>query len=541
MRKVIGCLLIISLFCLFFHGSVAKAAMGDHSGNLTGATWYWPLHGFSSAAEAYADVTSSYGHRGSPYNADHRGVDIAAEKGTPVFPVRGGTVSQVHSVTYGTGGRYVIIDHHDGYFSVYMHLSRIHVSLGQSVDVNTKIGAVGASGNGSETYYGYHLHLGIHYGSAFTFECSVNPCPSGYTAKGDSFSAVGGRPVGSATITYVIRPEDLDPPAAPNIRVAEHHAAGDPVTVTWDPVDGAASYRYYVSEYPEAYAYQESVRSGSTHDTSVSLSQLPAGEYSAFIHAESTFGVCSAQSNWGSFTVEQPEYIPVKTASYDGRTYALYDDTLSWSSARRLCERLGGHLVTITSQEENAFVQELVQAGAHDRYWLGAHNDSPWDYQNSSYAYEWVTGEAFSYADWADGEPNGSGTDAQTEHFAHMVKTCSSQWNDTYNTDKSNGFICEIEPAPTAPRTTSTVTRSGNACRVVTQLERCPSSGNVFVAGYKDGRFAALTTAPCRTESVTCTLYGDIDAVRVIVLDGATMASLCGVEDIPSSQWSTAE
>jgi len=180
-------------------------AMGDYGGNETGATWYWPIHGYSSASSAYSKITSSYGFRGSSYQNYHKGVDIGESKGTSVYSVRSGTVSEINNSISGSAGRYIIINHNDGYYSIYMHLSKINVSKGQSVSKSTIIGAVGGSGYGSESYYGYHLHLGIHYGSSFNWECNVNPCPSGYTRVGNSLqSSNGGYPVGSASISYVI-------------------------------------------------------------------------------------------------------------------------------------------------------------------------------------------------------------------------------------------------------------------------------------------------------------------------------------------------
>ncbi|MBR3870241.1 MAG: peptidoglycan-binding protein [Clostridia bacterium] len=215
MRKYLLKLTTI-LMCIVFTASTITAspafAAGDYDGNITKARWYWPIHDYTSTTSAYSRIISSYGYRGTDpsenkvYNRYHYGVDIAQSRGTVVYPVRKGIVHTVDNNTAGAEGRSIVINHEDGYFSVYMHLSKISVfKEGQKVDINTPIGSVGGSGDGTETRYGNHLHLGIHYGSSYDSSCNVNPCPQGYTRKGNSLQETnGGRPVGSASINYYL-------------------------------------------------------------------------------------------------------------------------------------------------------------------------------------------------------------------------------------------------------------------------------------------------------------------------------------------------
>jgi hypothetical protein len=62
---------------------------------------------------------------------------------------------------------------------------------------------------------------------------------------------------------------------------------------------------------------------------------------------------------------------------------------------------MAGHLVTITSQEENAFVAALATTG---NYWLGAHQDPP--ESPAAAGWRWCTGEPWSSLAWHPGEPN---------------------------------------------------------------------------------------------------------------------------------------
>jgi murein DD-endopeptidase MepM/ murein hydrolase activator NlpD len=86
----------------------------------------------------------------------HTGVDIPRPAGTPIFAAAAGTVVRtVHSrVGYGL---HVVIDHHNGYTTLYAHASAIHVSVGQRVNQGDVIASVGRTGNST----GNHLHFEV--------------------------------------------------------------------------------------------------------------------------------------------------------------------------------------------------------------------------------------------------------------------------------------------------------------------------------------------------------------------------------------------
>ena len=83
------------------------------------------------------------------------GVGIAAGIGTPVKAVESGTVRLVGQ--FGTYGLTVVLEHGNGYYSVYSHLESAAVKLGASVRKGGVIGAVG----GQNSDYGPHLHFEI--------------------------------------------------------------------------------------------------------------------------------------------------------------------------------------------------------------------------------------------------------------------------------------------------------------------------------------------------------------------------------------------
>lgn len=125
-------------------------------------------------------------------------MDIPADRGTEVYATRSGTVVSVHSSNSGSAGRYVIIKHGkipvDGdegkdFYSKYYHLQSIKVKVGDAVTEDTVIGTVGGSGDGSDSCYPNHLHFELCYGGTKSSVYSFNPCPSGYTRRGDTFKA----------------------------------------------------------------------------------------------------------------------------------------------------------------------------------------------------------------------------------------------------------------------------------------------------------------------------------------------------------------
>jgi len=117
---------------------------------------------------SYTSITSPFGPRVSPTTGAstyHQGVDLDTGTGWPVVASRAGTVT---IAGWGSAaGNYVKIDHHDGFSSIYMHLSSYSVSAGQHVGAGQYIGATGNTGVST----GDHLHFGI-----FKNGVAVNPC-----------------------------------------------------------------------------------------------------------------------------------------------------------------------------------------------------------------------------------------------------------------------------------------------------------------------------------------------------------------------------
>jgi hypothetical protein len=113
------------------------------------------------------------------------------------------------------------------------------------------------------------------------------------------------------------------------------------------------------------------------------------------------------------------------------RCYRVNYQNLSFADAERTCQDAGGHLVSIGSETENAFVAEL-----HDgEHWLGA-SDGRADTTPGAGPYVWVTGEDWLYSAWEDGQPNAYETDCpggegDLDCFEHCAfQSDEGDWND---------------------------------------------------------------------------------------------------------------
>ena len=139
-------------------GNANPSTTKPAGGYNTNDSWAWPI------GNRWCYISSGYGYRDPSISGwgFHGGIDLAggngALHGAPVYATRAGKV--ITAVTSDSGyGIYVLIDHGDGYSSLYAHMSVRYVSAGDTVAKGQMIGKVGDTGNSQ----GAHLHFEIRY------------------------------------------------------------------------------------------------------------------------------------------------------------------------------------------------------------------------------------------------------------------------------------------------------------------------------------------------------------------------------------------
>ena len=134
-----------------------------------------PIH---PPANDRVDQTYLYGSTANGTREPHHGVDIPNNSGTPVYAAADGTVifagpdeEAVYAPWPNFYGNLIVLQHQDGLFTLYAHLSKIDVKAGQLIKVGTQIGEVGRTG----VAIGSHLHFEVRQGDVEDYFATQDP------------------------------------------------------------------------------------------------------------------------------------------------------------------------------------------------------------------------------------------------------------------------------------------------------------------------------------------------------------------------------
>lgn len=129
------------------------------------------------------------------------------------------------------------------------------------------------------------------------------------------------------------------------------------------------------------------------------------------------------------------------------------DDSRTWYEAEEICrEYEGGHLASVTDEDENAFVNEKIQllsrsASDSQQVWIGAKDEQK--YGKAYRSYQWADGHVFRYeaAFWAPGEPSNG---YRNEYDICIALKSSGDLADWIDADcyEPKGYVCKIEGFP---------------------------------------------------------------------------------------------
>ncbi|KUF09733.1 C-type lectin domain-containing protein [Pseudoponticoccus marisrubri] len=136
---------------------------------------------------------------------------------------------------------------------------------------------------------------------------------------------------------------------------------------------------------------------------------------------------------WRYLPYDPDRFSEVALDPASGHVYLRSADRARWSEAREICAQGGGHLATVTSAAENAFL--TAHFDGSDRIWLGgtdAAQEGTW---------RWITGEPWGFAAWNDEEPNNSDAGEDYLEFGD-----DGLWNDdgAPRNDRAFFFLCEL-------------------------------------------------------------------------------------------------
>lgn len=129
------------------------------------ASWGWPTDGGWT-------ISSYYGYRINPISGArelHNGIDIAGTGyGSNIYATNNGVVTTA-SYNY-VNGNYVIINHNNGYYTYYGHMSQMTVQEGQTVARGEVIGYVGTSGWATGPHLHYTIYIGVPYRGGYEID-----------------------------------------------------------------------------------------------------------------------------------------------------------------------------------------------------------------------------------------------------------------------------------------------------------------------------------------------------------------------------------
>ena len=128
--------------------------------------------------------------------------------------------------------------------------------------------------------------------------------------------------------------------------------------------------------------------------------------------------------------------LPSGVKEFNGHYYYIYNipEVTTWEQAQEYCRSKNGYLATLTTKEENAFAYSMLSNFNITGAYFGLHDTGYNDWQ-------WVNNEAFSYSNWAYGEPS-----SYSEPYGMFYEQYVETWNDgdfgNYTSD-DRAFICE--------------------------------------------------------------------------------------------------
>jgi len=161
---------------------------------------------------------------------------------------------------------------------------------------------------------------------------------------------------------------------------------------------------------------------------------------------------------------------PVAQGTFNFYTYIAVEapNGITWSDAEANAIAMGGQLASITSAAQDQFIYSLVSSeaslwareggnpnGAGIGPWIGGYRQPA----NPGGSFQWIDGAAFSYSNWANGEPNDfGGNENYIIFYSNTGSLMNDSWNDYPNVTPDpnhlgpdpHGYVVEVVPEASA-------------------------------------------------------------------------------------------
>jgi hypothetical protein len=214
--------------------------------------------------------------------------------------------------------------------------------------------------------------------------------------------------------------------------------------------------------------------------------------------------------------------IPSDAFEYGGHSYYLYQTSsyITWTDAKKACEKVGGHLVTLTSKKENDAVCKYMK-NQWENAWIGLYNSG----SNSNQVWVWENGEESDYMNWAEYQP---GNNTFDYNYVWLGYDDSEGWRTDTNDCSGYGivcYICEWDYVPLEVAETTVRLDKGDstmldvvakkAGKVVSNPKITYKSSNTDVAKVSSkGKVVAVAPGTCK---ITVKYKGATQKVTVLV------------------------
>lgn len=336
------------------------------------------------------------------------------------------------------------------------------------------------------------------------------------------FVKIGNDTYRSNTMSVHLNLNDSQAPVITNLRISD--IDNDGYTITCNVSDNLAVSRVQFSTWTakdgqDDLTWHNGIINGNTASCRINISEH-GNERDIYYLEAYAWNATGNYSKTNTEIILVSGVLPISKV-YNGHYYAAYtfNGDYDWDSANTYCNKLGGHLVTITSAEENNAVLELMLKAGKEFAWVGATDkveEGNW---------KWVNGETLSYTNWADYQPDNYNGE---QHYSVMRN--DGTWDDGALFCGISCFICEYENEPVL---NASLENKETYTTIKVQPQFIETGNNIVIAVYKNYKLTDIQIKQYNGEDISTATFAEYDTIKVMILKNmASMIPLAKVVTI---------